>query len=790
MVSRLHRVLLRDLWHLRGQVLATAVVVGCGIGAFTAMLSTHRSLALARSQFYGAHRFGDVFAHLTRAPDAIRDALRRIPGVSAVETRVVEDVTLSVPGLAEPATGRLISLPSGTPRHEALNSLFLSAGRYPSLHRGDEAVVSRTFAQANALRLGDRLGAVLNGRWKDLTVVGLALSPEYIYEVSPTMIFPDNRRFGVLWMDGDALDSAFSMTGAFNDVSLALARGASEPGVIRTADRILAPYGGFSAYGRADQASNRFLTDELAEIEVNATYIPAVFLCVAAFILYTLLARLITIQRSPIGLLKAFGYRDARIGLHYLELAGAVALLGLAIGLALGSYFGALLVGLYRQYFHFPTLRYRMVPSIALSAAAVALLSAILGCATAVVRAVRLPPAEAMRPEAPRSYRAGLLDSLGILRRVDTTTRAILRNLARRPWRAALSATGIAAAVATVVVGRFTFDAVNDLVALHFGFSEREDVAVRFHEIRSAAVMASLRALPGVLKVEPFRTVPVLLRAGHREKRASILGISASEELHQVVDASGRRIDVPPAGLLLTRKLARMLGVRTGETLAVEQLDHQRRRFTVRVAGLSDEPLGVSGYMDANALAHLLGGAPTFTGAFLLVDRNRRSQLYRELKRTPAIAAVSIRSATLETVRDIMNRSFILMTVVMTGFGIILVVGVVYNSARIALSERGSELASLRVLGFTRFEVGKMLLGEQAVLTLLAIPAGCGLGALICRSLVPVFDRELFRLPFTLSAATFAFAALTALGAALLCGGLVAGRIARLDILAVLKSRE
>ena len=789
-MSRLHRALLRDLWHLRGQVIATALVVSVGIGAFVTMLSTYQSLVRARAEYYSTYRFADVFAGLKRAPDSLAGSLRLIPGVADVQTRVAEDVLLSVPGLEEPASARLISLPGAGSESESLNRLHLASGRYPAARSHDEVVASETFARANGLSVGTRIGAILNGRWKLLRIVGLAFSPEYVYEVGPGMVVPDNRRFGVLWMNAEGLASAFNMKGAFDDVSLLLVRGASSGDVIDAVDRLLAPYGGYKAFDRADQPSNRFLTDELGEIEVSATYIPAIFLAVAVFLVYTLLARLITVQRSQIALLKSFGYSDTRIGLHYLEFALLIVALGVMAGLALGAYFGEGLIGVYRQYFHFPALRYRLGPSLVLVAVAVALAAAVGGSLTAVQRVIRLAPAEAMRPAPPRSFRRGVLDRSGLMRRLDTVTKAILRNLTRHPWRAALSFLGIAAAVATVVVGRFMFDAVNALMTVHFDAADRADVTVTFNDIRSRGAATSLRELPGVLRVEPFRAMPALIRAGHREERASILALPPSGTLRQLVDARRRRIPLPPGGLVLTRKLARMLAVREGDHVLVEQLDGRRRQFTTSVVRLSDEPIGVRGYMDEDALAGILGEDAPLSGALLQVDKSRESALYAALKQTPAIAAVSIRSATLETIREIMNRSFILMTIVMTGFGIVLVAGVVYNSVRISLSERGNELASLRVLGFTRGEVGQLLLGEQALLTLLAIPAGCALGALICRLLVPAFDRELFRLPFTLTRATFGFASLVTVGSAALAGCIVAARVSRLDLIAVLKARE
>ncbi len=788
MVSRLHRALVRDLWHLRGQVLAAGLVVACGIAAFVTMLSAYSSLRTARAAYYTEYRFADVFAQLKRAPEALVAELRAIPGVAAAETRVVEDVTLSVPGLPEPATGRFISIPvHSTP---AMNGLAVRQGRSPTSDAADEILVSETFARANRLNVGDRIGAILNGRWKQLTIIGLALSPEYVYEVSPAMVFPDNRRFGVMWMSREMLGDAFNMKGAFNDVTLKLAHGASEVDIIQAVDRLLAPYGGLSAYGRIDQASNRFLSDELGEIEVSATYIPAIFLSVSAFLLYTLLSRLVSIERSQIALLKAFGYANARVGLHFLEFALLIVGIGLVLGTAMGMSFGSGMIGLYRQYFHFPSLPFRVPPAVLLWAAVIALVAAALGSLTAVRRAIRLPPAEAMRPEPPGTFRAGLLESAGLVGLLGASGRVIARNLARRPWRAAMSIIGIAAAIATVVLGRFTFDAVNRLMAVHFNSAQRDDITVVLREASAGSVLYEFERLPGVLRAEPFRSTPVWIRFQHHAKRTVIQSVSSDMDLKQLVDRQRHRIGVPPDGLVLTRKLAQMLAVVPGDVVTVEQLEGRRVTFARPVVKLSDEPLGVSAYMDSGALARALGEAGEISAVLLQVDSSKEALLYETLKRMPTVAAVAIRSAMLQTIHDVMNRSFMMMTIVMTVFAAVLVVGVVYNSARIALSERGNELASLRVLGFSKVEVTALLLGEQAILTLLAIPVGLGLGSAACRLLVPVFDRELFRLPFVLSTGTFGFATLITLAAAVLSATLVIGRISRLDLIAVLKSRE
>jgi putative ABC transport system permease protein len=784
----LNKILWRDLWHLRGQVIAAALVVACGVMVQVSMRSAYISLQDAQANYYNDYRFADVFAQLKRAPESLAEEIRALPGVAQVRTRVVADVTLDVPGLAEPASGRLVAIPER--QGPMLNDLYLRRGRYIDAAHPDEVLLSEVFAEANKLDVGDKLGAILNGRWRELTVVGIALSPEYIYEVGQGMLFPDNKRFGVLWMGREALASAFSMEGAFNDVSLTLTRGAESAEVISRLDQLLLRYGGLSAYGRKDQLSSRFLNDELGEIEISATYIPAIFLAVAVFLIYIVLSRLVVMQRTQIGLLKAFGYSNLSVGLHYLKFALVTVLAGLLPGLLLGIYLGEKVTNIYREYFHFPQLPLVISPDVLAWAALVSLFAACAGAIAAVRRVSALAPAEAMRPEAPANFRAGLMEKSGLVHWLPASLRMILRNLSRKMWKAFLSVLGIGLAIGVMVVARFIFDAVDHMMVVQFDLVQRDDVTVLFHEPRGAGAVYEIRQLPGVLLAEPFRAVPVRLRHEHRSKQVEVTGLSSGSELRQIVDSQLHSIALPPDGLLLTKKLAQMLGVTTGDTITLEVLEGGRQVREISVAGLSDELIGISAYMDAQALARLLREDNLISGVYLRVDPKYADQLYTRLKRMPAVSGVAIRGAMISSVKDIIDRTFNMVSIIEMLFGAIIIVGMVYNSVRIALSERGNELASLRVLGFTQREVMVLLLGEQALLTLCAIPVGLLIGYGMCAALVPAFDRELFRLPLVFGAQTFIYPVIATLISAILSALLVARRLKQLDLIAVLKTRE
>lgn len=785
-MSPLDRKLLRDLAHLWGQMAAVALVVTCGIGMFVTLRSMHRYLLSTQAGYYEQYRFAGVFAQLKRAPLAVAQEIAAWPQISVVEPRIVADVLLDVPGLPEPATGRLVSIPRD--HQPALNRLHLRRGRW--IADRDEVLVSEAFARANHLEIGDSLGAVLHGRWQRLRIVGLALSPEYIYEIRGLGdIFPDNRRFGVIWIAYDDLAAAFDLRGAFNDLTLTLSPGASEAAVLARLDRRLARHGGTGAYGREDHISHRFVSDEITETQVTSVAIPAIFLGVTAFLLHIVMSRLVATQRDQIAVLKAFGYSDAAVGGHFLKLALAPVLTGSVLGSALGLWFAVELAQVYARFYQFPVLRYEPEPGIVAVAVLIGGGAALFGAWDAARRAMALPPAEAMRPEAPARYRKTRLERLAG-RRVSPTGRMLLRGLERRPGKALLSTLGVACATAIVVMGWYAFDAIELMQEVQFQTVQREDVTVVLREPASAATRHTLARLPGVLRTEPFRVVPARLRNGHRTYRAALQGLTPGGELRRIVGSDFRPHELPEDGVLLTDYLAERLGVRPGDRLTVEVLEGARPVREVVVAGVVEEMIGMSAYLELPDLNRLMREGGTISGAYLKVDPPARDDLYARLKRLPAVTGVGVREATLRGFQSTVAESFRISITTLIAFACIISFGVVYNGARISLSERGRELASLRILGFSRAEVAAMLLGEQALLTLAALPLGAMLGFGVCALLALRFASDLFRLPLTVSARTFLFAFLAVVASAAVSGLAVRRRLDRIDLVEVLKTRE
>jgi putative ABC transport system permease protein len=790
MVSALNRKLLRDLWHQRGQMIAVALVVACGVSVFVTTRGVYEMLLTARGDYYRQYRFADVFASLKRAPESLSQRIAALPGTDAVETGVTLEVTLDVPGLEEPATGLLASVPDrGRPR---LNDLQLRRGRYIEPGAQDEVLVSEGFARANRIEPGASLGAVINGRWQRLRVVGIAISPEYIYVLRPASSLPDDRRYGVLWMSREAVAHAYDMYGAFNRVAVSLARGASEADLIQSLDRLLDRYGVLGAYGRADHLSHKVISDEINQTRVYGAVLSGIFLAVAAFIIHIALSRLVATQRAEIAVLKAFGYGNADVGLHYLKFVLGVVIVGATLGVPIAYWLGGLFTVLYRDFFHFPRLEWMLSPFGVAVAVGASFAAGFAGAFGAVARAVRLPPAEAMRPEAPARFAPTVIERLGFQRWLSVAARMIARNLERRPWKAALSIMGIALAVAILIAGRYGMDALAYMMDLQFRSAQREDVMIEFANPLSAPARHDLRHLSGVTAAEPFRYVPVRLGFGHRERRAGLLGLPADGDLRAIIDVDYRRAPLPVEGLLMSAKLAKSLRAAPGDIITVRVLEGERREAEIPLAGVVDDVIGVSVYMSLDGLHRILREGGTLSGAFLRVDTALRTALYTELKRLPAVRGVSVKEAMLAGFRDVIARSLTVQTTMNIVFACVIASGVVYNSVRIALSERARELASLRVLGFTRREIAVMLLGEQALLTAVAIPLGFLIGYAICAAVSAALNaqQETFRLPLVLTSQTFAFAFVVVTLAALCSGLMVWNRLRRLDLVAVLKTRE
>jgi putative ABC transport system permease protein len=783
----LDRKLFRELWQLKTQVIAIALVLAAGLATYVMAAATLDSLQTTQARLYQEFRFPELFAGLKRAPESVAARVAAIPGVREVETRVVAPATMELAGYNLPVSGQIVSLPEGTPK---LNLLYLKAGRMPEPESENEVLISDGFTTAHKLQAGFELLVTVNGHQRRVNVVGIASTPEFLYQLAPGSIVPDFGTYAILWMNRNALEAAYDMTGAFNEVAATLDPGASLADAIDGLDTVLEPYGGLDAYGRKDQISHRYLTEEFKQLTQMSTLFPAIFLAVAAFLLNVVLSRLMQTQRGQIAILKAFGYSDGAIVIHFLKLAALIAVVGLVLGIAGGAWLGSGLAGLYMENYRFPYLDFQVRSSVGGISAMYALICAIGGTVWSVLRAARERPAVAMQPASPGLYKPSLVERLGLERYLSQPTRMILRNIERRPLKSFFSMVGVAMSTGILILGGFWSDAVDFMVFAQLRRAQTEDIAVTFVGPVSGRAVHSMKSVEGVRYVESSRSVPSRIRFEHRSYRTALQGVDPDGALRRLLDQDLERVELPPDGVILTDFLAGMLGAKPGDILTVELLEGNRAVRQLRLAGVVSEYVGVNAYMRLDSMNTFMHEADTVTAVYVAADMEHEAEIFEQLREMPVVAGTSSRMRALRSFYDTIASQMLTFAFFNTILAATIAIGVIYNTARITLSERSRELASLRVLGYTRGEVSYILLGELAVLVFVAVPVGLGIGYSLAGVMAQSAQTELFRVPLVLTARTFALSALVVLIATVLSALVVRHRVDHLDLVEVLKARE
>ena len=778
----------RDLLRLWAQALAIALVIAGGVATLILAVGSYRSLDETRAAYYERYRFADVFAVVSRAPKAVVDQILEIPGVAAAEARIAKMALLDIPSYLEPATAHVISLPdTGEPK---LNLLYMRLGRTPEAGRSDEIVVNDTFAKAHRFVIGSRFSAILNGRKRDLVIVGTALSPEFIYTIGPGDIMPDDRRFAIIWMSEKALAGAYNLDGAFSSISVKLLKSASEREVISRLDALLDKYGGRASYGRKDQTSHAWIDHELDMLSNMSRTLTPIFLFVSAFLVNLTLTRLVALEREQIGLLKALGYANRAIVGHYVKFVTAIVIVGVVIGAVAGTWLGVFVTQFFGDFFHFPFLVFAKSPDLYVIAAALSLLAAILGASRALREVVKLAPAVAMQPPAPPRFRKLLPEQVGLEKLFPQPIVMTLRNVTRHPVRAAFTILGMAAATAILIVSLFLSDTMEQLIDVTYFMTDRQDATVSFVEKRQQDVVRQIARLPGVFVAEPYREVPVRIRKGSVERRIVVSGRLRGADLNRIIDIELRPVMLPESGLAISSMLAQILGVRAGDSVELDLLEGARRTVSVPVAALVEDYFGIRGMMDGEALARLMRESPIVTSVSLSFDQNQREAFYAAIKAMPIVSGLGLQRVSLANFRQSVALLITTMASIYTGLASVIAFGLVYNSARISLSERARELASLRVLGFTRGEVLWILLLELAVLTIAAQPPGWAMGYGLAWVMQTRLAGELMRVRLVVEDSTYILASAIVIVAAIFSALVLRARVNRLDLVAVLKTRD
>lgn len=790
-MTGLHRKLFRDLTTLRGQVIMLAILIVCGVSVLVSSWSSYQSLQKSKEAYYLQFHFADIFAELVRAPESVVTNLRQLKGVEKVESRIVKDGLVDVPGQAEPALGRFISWRGP---HQALNNIYLRQGRMPEASTLIEVLVHESFAVAHDLKMGDRLRILLSGQQRTVVISGIGLSPEYVYALSPLAPLPDDKHFGVFWMRQQDMESLTGMNGAFNSIQIKVSKSDNRRAIYeelkRQVDRILQPYGNIQSYDRSRQLSNMFVEDEIRQQRVMAILMPSIFMSVAMFILNVVFARLISLHRGQIATLKSLGYSGGALTFHYFQLVTLILVTGILPALVVGAGIGQWYAGLYKEFFRFPTIDFTLSWSAIGLGFFAGLIPGWLGAASALIRVFFLLPAESLRPPSPPPFQKGLFEKFGRSRSFSVFTKMILRSLLFRPLRLVLNVIGIAAALAILINGSFWTDVIDFMIQRQFHEMRREDLAVRLLHPKKIGVISDLKNLRGVLMVEGERNVPVLLSYKNFRKDITLSGFSKSLQLSRVMDQSGKVIQPVEGGILLSRYFETQFHLHAGDLVSIRAQEGEQREFQVPVMGFVDDLIGQQAYALKDDLHRWLREEPVVDTLLFKTDPQFADRIYVALKEMPEVATISVRKLLLESFTKTVADMIETFTIILYFFAAAIASAVIYNSARISFSERAWEIASLRILGYGIKTVFELLFLDVGLQFLLALVPGLMLGYYLSYLSTHFIHNDTFKFPMVVNPVTYGAGVLVLLVIYFTSGIFLFRKIRKLDLSEALKARD
>ena len=755
MVSVLDRKLRRDLVGVRSTLGAILLVIVLGILTFVGMASSYVNLEQARRQYYAACRMMDFSIELKKAPLSEVDRVAELlgAGVAEVRPRIVFDAVIDLENALKPISGRVISMPA-LPR-PVINDIVMRRGSYFSGDRLEETIVSDAFAEARGIHPGDTIHIILNNRRQALYVVGTAVSSEFVYLISPGSLIPAPEEYGILYIREDFAEDALNFDGACNQIVGLLtpeARDHPRP-VLDRIEGLLDDYGVYSTTPVADQASHRIVTDELSQLRATTAILPGIFLLVATLIMNILMSRLVEQQRTIVGTLKAIGYTNAALTWHYLKFSMLVRLIGGLLGAVAGYIMAEGMAVLYRQYFEFPSFENRIVPGVYLAAVALSIAFAMLGTVRGVHAVVTLSPASAMRARPPAESGAIALERAAWFRaiwhRLGFRWQVVVRNIWRNRLRTAAAVFAATMGSMLLLTSFYFINSFDHMIEFQFEKVLTSDIDLALRDERDEGALLEARRLPAVDRAEGLLSVPCEFRHGHRTRKASITGVLPGAMLTIPRTTAGEAIDIPGAGLVMSRSLARILEVDMGDKLIVEPIKGQREPVTVAVSRIADSYLGLETYADYAWLNRLIGEEAAVS-TIQLATMNAlapRVELYRAIKDLPGVRAINdneqTRANLVRVLIDSLRYSIVIL--IMLAGGIYL--GSILTTSLIALSERQREVATFLVIGYEKRDVGGIFLRESMCLNLLGALIGLPLGYWLSAWIISVHGTDLYRLP-------------------------------------------
>lgn len=787
-MNHLNRKIIRDLWQFKGQFISVLVVVIIGVMLYSGINAAFRNLSGASEKYYREYRFADLWATMYRAPEGVEEKIKSLPFVKMATGRVVQDVKIGISG--ENAIVRMITLPDD--KKDIVNDVRITSGSYFSVQENNQCLLEEEFFKAHNLKIGDYIYPIINGNEVKLKVSGTVKSPEFVYTIRDGgELMPDNRKFGIVFVKQSFGQAILGYEGSINSLVMLVHEGTDIDSAKDDVKKYLEEFGVSEVVEKENQISNKMLSEEMKGLKATGGSFPVVFFIVAAVIIYITMGRIVENQRTQIGVLKAFGFSNLSILLHYLSYSIIIAVVGNIIGAVLGMYLGKGFTELENMYFHLPVTDMKMYPELVIPASMLTLFFCLLAGYNACKRAFRIMPSEAMRPKAPLKGKKILIERITVLwGKLGYSWKMILRNVFRYKRRALMTSIGVVFATAITFISFGMMDSINFLMDQQYSNIQNYDIKVSFTKYLNLEELSYIRSIPHVVKLEPVVETGVEVSNGWKKKDIGFTALINNPEIYKATDKEGTPLELPDNGILIPEKLSKLLDAGPGDTVQIKSYLPGKEKKDIMVKGVVAQYIGSSVYSSIDSMNYLIGEGRIANSAVMIIDSpdNERAVIDK-LKEIPAVGSVQSKSDAYNNLMRNMSSmtAFIGVMIILAA---VLSVAVVYNIATINIFERQRELATLKVLGFKDKEVRSLIFNENYLITLFGAMVGLPFGNWLGNAMMSMYDTDAYSFIFTATNEAYILSAALTAGFTVLANLTLMGKIRNINMVEVLKSNE
>ncbi|WP_297427243.1 FtsX-like permease family protein [Clostridium sp.] len=784
----LFRNLLRDIKKSKGQFISILIIVILGVAFYTALNSVFRNLSNSSEQYYEEYRLADIWVDLYKAPASVKDKIEKLPYVKMTSERIVNDASINIS--EENATLRFITLPDI--KKDIVNDIVIKSGRYFSEDDSNQCLLDEDFFKANNLSLGDYIYPVINGNKVKLKVIGCVKSPEFVYTLKDSSeIMSDNKKFGIVYIKQSFGEAIFDYKGLVNNISIKLSSGSNVENAKDDIKKVLRNYGVKSVIDRDEQTSSKMISEKIKQLKSMGGSFPVIFFMVASIIIYIMMGRMVENQRVQIGVLKALGFTNLQVLTYYMSYSAIIAVIGSLIGSILGTYMGLGLTKLYNQYFNLPLGDVKIYGEFVIPAFILTLLFCLFAGYNSCKIIFKITPSEAMREKSPQGGKKTLIEKIEFIwRSISYLGKIIIRNLFRYKRRALLTSLGIIFSSAILLVALGMSDSINFMMKEQYEGIQNYDIKVIFSKLISVEDLNNIKNIDHVKQLEPVLETGVEISNGWKSKDVGFTALVKEPQIYRVQDSNGSAISLPSNGILISEKLADMLGVKVNDTVNIKFFYPGKEKQEAIVKGIIVQYLGLSVYTSMDNCKSMLGEGMIASSAVLKLDSNNfESEVKNELKDMPGVTSVESKSDSLNALLKNMGATQSSVgTMIM--LAAILLIAVLYNIATINIFERQRELATLKVLGFTNNEIKKLIFHENYIITIFGMLVGLPFGKWLGSYMMKMSSTESYTIPYVVELRSYIITVILTLVFTFITNLILMRKIKSIDMLEVLKNKE